>query len=72
MTMTMTEQQIADFVIASRRAQGLADHVKADEPFEAVAAILITSEPSATNRTPGPQKAERSKELGCAAPTPTD
>ncbi len=36
----MTEQQIADFVIASRREQGLADRIESDEPFSAVAAIL--------------------------------
>ena len=39
----MTEQQIADFVIASRREQGLADHVTADGPFEAAAAILANA-----------------------------
>jgi len=39
----VTEQQTTDFVIASRRAQGLPDHVTADEPFEAVAAILASA-----------------------------
>ncbi len=39
----MTEQQIADFVIASRREQGLADRIESDEPFSAVAAILANA-----------------------------
>ncbi len=39
----MDEQFVRDFVIASRRAQGLVDHVEDREPFERVAAILTTA-----------------------------
>ncbi len=39
----MTEHELAAFVLASRRAQGLADHVTAAEPFELVAAILAST-----------------------------
>ncbi len=39
----MDEQFVHDFVIASRRAQGLSDHVEADAPFDAVATILAAA-----------------------------
>ena len=46
----MDEQQIVDFVTASRREQGLSDRIESAEPFEAVAAILANAAETAVEQ----------------------
>ncbi len=42
----MDEQFVHDFVVASRREQGLPDHVEDAGPFDAVATILSAADAS--------------------------